>query len=305
MPDVDRNRSIEAHLANHGIDLFYGQGTPRTTRRAPSTPSTTRLRVLRVDRTDGPPLAGVDGVPGPPDHLDAGRRPLGQRARRRRRAPPRGARRRDGFVGLYANGASGDLLPRFDAWNPQALMDLHGRRIAAEARTRVARGRRAPRRADLPVDVRWTRACYCGQEVEPGKGRATSRSSACPSSAARRTARRSSTSRLATEGRRLPAEAADPVHGRKIPAAPRAARCTSACPRCRCSGSATGCCSPRPASRASRWAAASRPRSRPLLPAGVAEPFVVGLANDYMGYLTTPEEYELQHYEGGHTVYGT
>ena len=40
------------------------------------------------------------------------------------------------------------------------------------------------------------------------------------------------------------------------------------------------------------------------MPTGVKEPVVVGLANNYMGYLTTPEEYEMQHYEGGHTVYG-
>ena len=43
---------------------------------------------------------------------------------------------------------------------------------------------------------------------------------------------------------------------------------------------------------------------RPELPKGVKEPVVVGLANDYMGYETTPEEYQMQHYEGGHTVFG-
>ncbi len=43
---------------------------------------------------------------------------------------------------------------------------------------------------------------------------------------------------------------------------------------------------------------------RPQLPQGVREPVVIGLANNYMGYLTTPEEYEMQHYEGGHTVFG-
>lgn len=31
---------------------------------------------------------------------------------------------------------------------------------------------------------------------------------------------------------------------------------------------------------------------------------VQGYANDYAGYLTTPEEYGQQHYEGGHTMYG-
>ncbi|MBT8191761.1 MAG: neutral/alkaline non-lysosomal ceramidase N-terminal domain-containing protein [Bacteroidia bacterium] len=32
--------------------------------------------------------------------------------------------------------------------------------------------------------------------------------------------------------------------------------------------------------------------------------FIAGLANEYMSYLTTPEEYKLQHYEGASTIYG-
>ena len=31
---------------------------------------------------------------------------------------------------------------------------------------------------------------------------------------------------------------------------------------------------------------------------------VSSVANEYTGYVTTPEEYALQHYEGGHTIYG-
>lgn len=31
---------------------------------------------------------------------------------------------------------------------------------------------------------------------------------------------------------------------------------------------------------------------------------IAGYANDYAGYLTTPEEYEQQAYEGGHTMFG-
>jgi neutral ceramidase len=36
----------------------------------------------------------------------------------------------------------------------------------------------------------------------------------------------------------------------------------------------------------------------------VARAVLVGLANGYLLYLTTPEEYELQHYEGGANLYG-
>lgn len=31
---------------------------------------------------------------------------------------------------------------------------------------------------------------------------------------------------------------------------------------------------------------------------------VVSCANGYVGYVTTPEEYSVQHYEGGHALYG-
>ena len=37
---------------------------------------------------------------------------------------------------------------------------------------------------------------------------------------------------------------------------------------------------------------------------GLRRVVVAGYANEYMSYLTTPEEYEAQHYEGGTTVYG-
>ena len=39
-------------------------------------------------------------------------------------------------------------------------------------------------------------------------------------------------------------------------------------------------------------------------PAGIREPIISGLANEYLQYFTTPEEYERQHYEGGSTLYG-
>ena len=36
----------------------------------------------------------------------------------------------------------------------------------------------------------------------------------------------------------------------------------------------------------------------------IPEVMVTSLANGYTGYITTPEEYEVQYYEGGHTIYG-
>jgi neutral ceramidase len=41
-----------------------------------------------------------------------------------------------------------------------------------------------------------------------------------------------------------------------------------------------------------------------LQPKGIQEIIISSYANAYCGYITTFEEYQLQHYEGGHTVYG-
>ena len=41
-----------------------------------------------------------------------------------------------------------------------------------------------------------------------------------------------------------------------------------------------------------------------LLPAGVQEVLICTYCNDYMGYVTTNEEYQEQAYEGGHTIFG-
>jgi neutral ceramidase len=38
--------------------------------------------------------------------------------------------------------------------------------------------------------------------------------------------------------------------------------------------------------------------------AGIGRVVVSSVANEYAGYVATPEEYQLQHYEGGHTLYG-
>ena len=37
---------------------------------------------------------------------------------------------------------------------------------------------------------------------------------------------------------------------------------------------------------------------------GIAGSRLMGLTNEFIQYLTTPEEYDRQHYEGGSTIYG-
>lgn len=50
--------------------------------------------------------------------------------------------------------------------------------------------------------------------------------------------------------------------------------------------------------------AGRRLRSAVVAALGTEQVMLVGLANEYVQYMTTPEEYAAQHYEGGSTLYG-
>lgn len=299
--DVNRNRSIEAHLANHGLDQFYGQGHPDDDPRGAEHSRDTRLRVLRVDRVRGGPLAAWIHFPvhlttSGPD-VDIWDADLAAGATRHLEQAV-GAR---GFTALYTNGALGDQMPRFDSYNRTAVMDLHGRRIAAKAMTAWrAAGKRL--RMGVELGLRWTRSCYCGQEVEPGR-----RVSDRPFWGASFFGGSEDGASIfheagSTEGRRLPESAAHPVHGRKIIAAPGLVH--DLVPEVQVIRVGDRLLLGTPGEPSVEMGRRFESAVRPALPQGVSDPVVIGLANGYMGYLTTPEEYDMQHYEGGHTVYG-
>ena len=298
---VNRNRSIEAHLANHGLDQFYGQGRPDDDPRGESHTVDERLRVLRVDGVDRRPIAAwmvypVHLTTSTPavDVWDADLAAPAELHLER-------AVGRDGFVTLFNNGSLGDLMPRFDAYNPSAVMDLHGLRIAERA-WKVWRGAKRWLAADLPVDVRWTRACYCGQEVEPGHAVSDSPVWGLPFLGGSEDGASIFHEPLATEGRRLPPEAAHPVHGRKIIAAPGLVH--ESTPEVHAIRIGERILLGAPGEPSVEMGRRFEEAVRGSLPEGVLDAFVVALANDYIGYVTTPEEYEMQHYEGGHTVFG-
>ena len=150
--------------------------------------------------------------------------------------------------------------------------------------------------------MRWTRSCYCGQEVEPGHrvsdtpfwGLAFFGGSEDGASIFHEP--------VSTEGRRLPEDAAHPVHGRKIIVSRGLVH--EMVPEVQVVRVGDRLLLGTPGEPSVEMGRRFEAAVRPKLPAGVKEPVVVGLANDYMGYLTTPEEYEMQHYEGGHTVFG-
>lgn len=299
--DVNRNRSIEAHLADHGMDLFYGEGDPTDDPLGAEHARDTRLRMLRVDRTDGRPLAGWIHFPvhlttSAPD-VDIWDTDLAGAAIKHLEEQV-GKR---GFTAFYTNGALGDLMPRFDSYNRTAVMDLHGWRIATKAwQAWRAAGKRL--RRDVDIGVRWTRTCYCGQEVEPGErvddtpwwGLSFFGGSEDGASIFHEP--------LSTEGRRLPEDASDPVQGRKIKVAKGLVH--EQTPEIQVIRVGDRLLLDAPGEPSVEMGRRFEAAVRTSLPKGVKEPVVVGLSNDYMGYLTTPEEYQMQHYEGGHTVFG-
>ena len=299
--DVNRNRSIEAHLANHGLDQFYGQGHPDDDPLGEEHSRDTRLRILRVDRTGGRPLAGWIHFPvhlttSAPD-VDIWDTDLAGAATHHLQT----AVAAKGFTALYTNGALGDLMPRFDAYNRTAAMDLHGRRIAAKAmRAWNAAGTRLSR--DVDIGVRWTRSCYCGQEVEPERRVSDTPFWGLSFFGGSEDGASIFHEPLSTEGRRLPVDASDPVHGRKIIVTRGLVH--EAVPEVHVVRVGDRLLLGAPGEPSVEMGRRFEEAVRPQLPAGVEDPVVVGLANDYMGYLTTPEEYQMQHYEGGHTVFG-
>src|SRR5439155_3709505 len=59
-----------------------------------------------------------------------------------------------------------------------------------------------------------------------------------------------------------------------------------------------------PSIEVGRQIQAAMARSGATRARGIDFTVVVGLAQEYTGYYTTPEEYDKQFYEGGHTVFG-
>jgi len=297
--DANLNRSIEAHLANHDIEQFYGQGMPDDDPFGADHSRDLDLRLLRVDRLDGRPLAAWTNFPVHPttstpavDFWDADlAAAANQHLSKSVRTPD--------FVALYANGSLGDLMPRFDAYSPTAAMDLQGRRIARGARVAWRAAKRSLSK-DVPVGVRWTRICFCGQEVEPGKRVDDKPVWGLPFLGGSEDGASIFHEAGRFEGKRTSVD--DPVQGYKIPAAPGIVHESN--PEVQVIRVGDRLLLGAPGEPSVEMGRRFREAVAPVLPDGVVEPVIVGLANDYIGYMTTPEEYQMQHYEGGHTVFG-
>jgi neutral ceramidase len=212
-----------------------------------------------------------------------------------------GAPRRQDVVLVYGNGAAGDVSAGLDRSGPAAAEWVGRREAAAMLAAWRSAGRRLSRAPAL--GSRWTRVCFCGQQTPFGRlaDTAVFGLSYLTGSEEGRGPLYDATKRALEGSVQAPAE----PQGSKVPTLtdpghtlePTAVPLTAALVGDRVILAVPGEMTVELGRRA-RLAAAGM--------AGVRRVKVViaGYANEYVSYLTTPQEYEAQHYEGGTTVYG-
>jgi neutral ceramidase len=298
--DANRCRSIEAHLANHGLDLMPGTGSTDLDPDGPDHARDLDLRMLRVDHADGRPLAAwahfsVHPTCYTPANTTYSADCSGSATRRFEAGFPAG----QAPFAMFTNGNEGDLIPLYDDYNQHAVSDRVGLRIARGMRAAWEEAGASLQRT-LVVDGRATTVRYEGQEVEAGKRVSNQAFFGAPFLGGAQNGP-SIFYEVGLQGKRRPEALADPVHGRKIIAAPAPWSSATEVQVLRIGDALLLGVPGEPTVETGRHMKAA---ALAHAPAGTRDAMVVGLANGYHGYFTTPEEYDQQHYEGGHTVFG-
>jgi neutral ceramidase len=297
--DGNRSRSIEAHLANHGLDLIPGTGSTDLDPDGHDHPRDLRFRLLRVEARDGAPIAAWGHFSSHPTTYIQSNTTFSADFPGAAIRHFEGAFDGDAPLAMFTNGNEGDMIPLYDDFNQHAVADRMGRRIAGamheawqHAADRLTAG--------FVVDGRSREVRYAGQEVEPGKRVAPLALFGTPFLGGAENGP-SPFYEFGLEGKRRPEALADPVQGRKVVAAPAPWNPTVELQSLLLGDRLLLGVPGEPTVEAGRR---MRARATAQAPEGVHDVAVVGLANGYHGYFTTPEEYDQQHYEGGHTVFG-
>ena len=173
---LTQNRSIEAHLADHGIQRERGQGSAAEDPQGVDHTIDPQVNVLRVDKLVGGrqvPIGGwstfadhgtVTKSSFPyynEDHHASALQVFERGVRRAGRVP-----RRQAVLNVYGNSNEGDQSAGLVRDGP-AASDYVGR-VEAAAMLRAWRRAGAALSPEPELDVRWTRTCFCGQATEGG-----------------------------------------------------------------------------------------------------------------------------------------
>ena len=309
---LTENRSIEAHLADHGILRAYGAGDVSMDPKGYVHTIDPHVSVLRVDKARGGhdvPIGmwstfadhGTVVKPTFPyynaDHHAAAARVAEDRIRRIADVPAA-----QEVVNSYGNSDEGDITAGLRHSGPAGAYQV-GR---TEARAMVRAWRHAGHGLDASpkLSLRWTRACFCGRSTAAGPvdERAVVGLPFLTGSEENRGPLYDETG-IPFEGYRSPVSTrrqGDKIQTIRDPngtfpgAVPLSALRVGDQVLVTIPGEMSEQMGRRVRSAVLRAAGGS----------GIEGVVVSGLANDFIQYLTTPEEYGRQHYEGGSTLFG-
>ena len=310
---ITQNRSLEAHLADHGILVPYGQGTVAMDPLGYADTIDPNVEVMRVDRRIGRRYRPVGmwstfadhGTVNKfqfdvmnADHHGAATRVVEADIRRAGHVP-----RAQDVVNAYGNTDEGDQSAGLVHGGP-AYAEYVG---DAEAKAMMTAWRQAGQAmtSQPAFDWRWTRVCFCGQQLAQGKsgGTAVFGLSEFTGSEEGRGPLYDLT-HVPFEGDTSPLDDAEQGHKIQVireqdGSVPKAVPLFAIHLGDHLIVSIPG---EMTVGMGKRVRDAVLAAAGPA--AGIKRAVISGLADEYLSYFTSPEEYERQHYEGGATLYG-
>jgi neutral ceramidase len=308
---VTQNRSIEAHLADHGIIRDFGQGGVGLDPLGYAHTIDPAVDVLRVDKIRGgrqipigiwSTFADHGTVVKPTfnyyngDHHAAAARIAEQRIRRLGDVPAR-----QEIVNAYGNSDEGDMTAGIAHSGPADAYAVGRREAQAMVRAWRLAGRHLSRRPALRL--RWTRACFCGREtaVGPVDEQAVVGLPFLTGSEENRGPLYDETG-VPFEGYRTPTSSGP--QGDKVVAIRDTGQFPTAVPFTALQVADRAIVTV-PGEMTSGMGRRLRAATlRAARGSAIRRIVISGLANDFVQYVTTPEEYDRQHYEGGTTLFG-
>ena len=314
---LTQNRSIEAHLANHGTIKDRGAGKESDDPGGYEHTIDPNVDVLRVDKVRRGKKGRTKRIPigawstfadhgtvtkssfqyYNADHHASAMRVFEETVRKATKVPPK-----QEVLNVYGNSNEGDMSAGLTRDGP-AASDYVGR---VEAGAMYDAWRRAGRNSSRTpaFSSRWTRVCFCGQAVENGQNVASQSQVGIPFLTGSEEERGPlfDVTGEELEDRRGPD--AGPPHGVKSSVPGVGAGVPNAVPllafrlgrRMIVSLPAEGT-----KEMGARIKAAVRSQ---VAGSGIGDVVLSGLANEFILYVTTPQEYDRQHYEGGNTQFG-
>ena len=303
---LTKNRSIEAHLANHGLMVDFGDGSAEMDPLGIGETIDPEVHVLRVDKVRGRRRVPIGIWSTFADHGTVNRYTFGvynrdhhgaatevvERTIRRVGKVPRS----QDVVNAYGNTDEGDMTAALGYSGPAEAEYVGRIEAAAMLRAWKQAGRRMSR--EPAFDSRWTRVCFCGTVGEDSRAVV-----GLPLFTGSDEARGPlyDVTGVPFEGRTGPDRGAQ---GKKIQVTDQTGSVPQAVPVMairlgdRMIVSVPG---EMTSGMGARLRAAVLEATKS---AGIARVVISGLANEFLQYFTTPEEYDRQHYEGGSVLYG-